>query len=259
MASALAPLFILLVISASLLDLDLNSQLADQIRNIVGEDALKIFTIAAESAKKTSYFKSLSGGLGLFTLLLSSSAIFAQLQNGFKIIMECEDKPEANIKQKVKKMIRSQLWAIFMIVLFDAILIMSLALSVVFEFWVLPESKILKWYGFFGDVIVFSLAFSMAFKFLAPIQTKYLDCIISGTISALLFIFGKDLIGVYLRTSTSSTYATAGLPIALLFWLYYSAIVIFFGAEILGLRTKKILNVSRTHQHSNWQGLKNIS
>jgi membrane protein len=82
--------------------------------------------------------------------------------------------------------------------------------------------------------------FALLFKVLPDVQISWGDVWVGGAITALLFTLGKYLLGIYLARSTvSSAYGAAGSLVALLLWVYYSAQIIFMGAEFTQVYARK--------------------
>jgi membrane protein len=82
------------------------------------------------------------------------------------------------------------------------------------------------------SLLVISLLFAMIFKVLPDVKIGWRDVGIGAAITALLFTGGKFLLGWYLgRNSTVSAYGAAGSLVLILLWVYYSAQILFFGAE----------------------------
>jgi membrane protein len=74
--------------------------------------------------------------------------------------------------------------------------------------------------------------FAMIYKFLPDVRLQWRDVWIGAALTAVLFVIGKFLIGLYLgHSSASSTYGAAGSVIMILLWVYYSSLILFFGAE----------------------------
>jgi membrane protein len=72
----------------------------------------------------------------------------------------------------------------------------------------------------------------MLFKVLPDAKIAWRDVWIGAAITALLFVLGKFLLGLYIgRSSVGSAYGAAGSLIVILIWVYYSAQIVFFGAE----------------------------
>ncbi|HEX3855684.1 MAG TPA: YhjD/YihY/BrkB family envelope integrity protein, partial [Verrucomicrobiae bacterium] len=79
---------------------------------------------------------------------------------------------------------------------------------------------------------IITVLFTMIFKFLPDVKIAWRDVWLGGFITALFFNLGKFLIGIYLgRSSLSSVYGTMGSLVILLIWVYYSAQILFFGAQ----------------------------
>jgi len=102
----------------------------------------------------------------------------------------------------------------------------------VFERW-LPFSSV--WLGVANaaaSFVVTGLMFAMIFKLLPHARPAWSDVWVGAGLTALLFIVGKYLIGLYLgKASVGSTYGAAGSFVVLLFWIYYSSLIVLFGAE----------------------------
>ena len=80
--------------------------------------------------------------------------------------------------------------------------------------------------------IIITILFTVIFKTLPDGKVVLRDCIIGASFTAFLFMIGKFAIGYYLGNSAvASLYGVAGSVILILVWIYYSAIILFFGAE----------------------------
>ena len=92
----------------------------------------------------------------------------------------------------------------------------------------------LFWLGmnFLISLAVITVLFTMILKILPDVQIKWRDVWLGGFITAVLFNLGKCLLGIYLgHSSVGSAYGAAGSLIVLMVWVYYSAQILFFGAE----------------------------
>ncbi len=78
-----------------------------------------------------------------------------------------------------------------------------------------------------------TLAFSFLFKWLPDVNIAWRDVFVGALVTTILFSVGRSLIALYLvHTSTVSIFGAAGSFVVVLFWVYYSAQILFFGAEI---------------------------
>ena len=81
--------------------------------------------------------------------------------------------------------------------------------------------------------VVISALFAMIFKVLPDVKIAWREVWIGAVVTAVLFTGGKFLLGLYLgRSATVSAYGAAGSVILVLLWVYYSAQILFFGAEV---------------------------
>jgi membrane protein len=86
---------------------------------------------------------------------------------------------------------------------------------------------------------VITLLFATIYKILPDVEIGWSDVLFGAAITALLFTFGKFLIGLYIgRSSAASAYGAAGSLIVILLWIYYSAQIVFFGAEFTQVYTR---------------------
>ena len=120
------------------------------------------------------------------------------------------------------------------------ILIVSLVVSAVlaaFGTWLtrhLPGVTALIWItNLTGSLIVFTVLFALVYRALPDTVIPWIDLWLGAAITAVLFTIGKSLIGLYLGTSgIASAYGAAGSFVLILIWVYYSATIFLFGAEI---------------------------
>jgi membrane protein len=81
--------------------------------------------------------------------------------------------------------------------------------------------------------VVATLAFAVIYKWLPDVEIAWRDVFVGAIVTTVLFSIGRSLIALYLvHTSTVSVFGAAGSFVLVLFWVYYSAQILFFGAEI---------------------------
>jgi membrane protein len=84
-----------------------------------------------------------------------------------------------------------------------------------------------------------ALLFAALYKIVPDIRLMWSDVAPGAILTAALFMFGKQLMGLYLsRVSFGSAYSAAGSPMVVLLWIYYSALLFFWGAEFCKAYTK---------------------
>ncbi|MDH4064559.1 MAG: YihY/virulence factor BrkB family protein, partial [Acidobacteriota bacterium] len=83
------------------------------------------------------------------------------------------------------------------------------------------------------SVAVFTLLFGVIFKVLPDVIIGWRDVWVGAGATAVLFVFGRSLIAAYLvLTAPASPYGAAGSLVLLLLWVYYSALILYFGAAL---------------------------
>jgi membrane protein len=105
----------------------------------------------------------------------------------------------------------------------------------------LPEIINLGWIlDLVSSFGVITLLFALIYKFLPDVEIAWGDVWIGAAVTSLLFTIGKFLIGLYLgNSSVASVYGAAGSLAVLLIWIYYSAQILFFGAEFTQVYAKR--------------------
>jgi membrane protein len=173
--------------------------------------------------------------LGAIALLFGASGVFAQLQDSLNTIWEVQPKPGRGIRG----MIRDRFLSFAMVLGIGFLLMVSLILSAVLAAlgaWmssVLPGPEILMQVAHF--VISFGvivLLFAAIFKLLPDVEIGWTDVWIGAIATSFLFTLGKYALGLYLgRSAVASAYGAAGSLVIVLLWVYYSAQILFLGAE----------------------------
>jgi len=175
--------------------------------------------------------------IGVGTLLFSATTVFVSLQTSLNVIWEVKSKP----KKGWLKFIINKALSLGMVVSLGFILLVSLMLDTLLDLFM---GKIESYIGdtsalildISGTAIAFlivAILFGLIFKVLPDVSLKWNQVRMGALITAGLFILGKSLIGIYIGQSNfSATYETAGSTILILVWVYYSTVIILFGAEL---------------------------
>ncbi len=210
-------------------------QLYGQINGLVGSDAALQIQNAIKNVElsESNVFATIFGAI---MLLIGASGVFAEIQSSINFIWGLRAKPDKGIK----KFIQNRLMSFSMIVSVGFLLIVSLLVNSVMDLLsdrlklYFPESTVYLFYGL-NILIVFliiTLLFAIIFKTLPDGNIKWKDAFIGASSTSVLFMIGKFAIGFYLGSSTVATvYGAAGSVIIILLWVYYSAIILYFGAE----------------------------
>ena len=174
--------------------------------------------------------------LGLGAVAIGATAVFAQLQVALNRIWNVQAAPR---RGQVGALIRGRLVGFALAVGAGFVLVVSLVVSALLSATqteltrAMPEWPWL-WRGLEMGVsfLIITGLFMTVYKTLPDVQIAWRDVAVGATVSALLFAAGKYAIGLYLgRMSIGDVYGTAGSFAVLLVWVYYTALVSFFGAE----------------------------
>jgi membrane protein len=173
---------------------------------------------------------------GLIILLIGASGVFAEIQDSINFIWGIEAKP----KRGLIKYVYNRLMSFSMIGSVGFLLLVGLIVNSLVDILssrladIFPKNVIFLFY-ILNFSLVFSIVtflFTIIFKTLPDGKIAFRDCIIGATFTAFLFMIGKFAIGFYLgRYNMSSIYGAAGSVLIILVWVYYSAIILYFGAE----------------------------
>ena len=94
--------------------------------------------------------------------------------------------------------------------------------------------------NFIVSFIVITLLFAMTYRILPDVKIEWRDVWLGSLLTSFLFVIGKTLIGLYLgRTGVASAYGAAGSLVVILLWVYYSALIFFFGAEFTRVHSRQ--------------------
>ncbi len=235
-ALAMAPLVVLLIWCISLLNLDLQTEMIQNSASLLGEDGAQLIKGIVVRANDRPDLSTLSGWLGALGLLISASMIFAQIQTTLNLIFEAEAATDGNESQWnwVKNLIFGRLLSIGMLLAFIFLAIVSMAVSSTLAYFLgAAETLMAEAVNFIVNFVVFAGLFSLIYKWMPDRTVHWRSAVFGGMITAVLFIFGKTAIGLYLGTAAvGSAYGASGSLVVMLVWVFYSSTIFFLGAEI---------------------------
>lgn len=210
-------------------------QFFGQINGLVGNDAaLEIQEmIKSIELSNSNVFATI---VGVVTLIIGASGVFAEIQSSINFIWGLKPKP----KKGLVKFVKNRLMSFSMIASVGFLLLVSLTVNSVMDAFnkrlmqYFPDSTIYLFY-ILNIVILFvstTILFAIIFRTLPDGKIAWKDTLIGAGVTSVLFMIGKFLIGLYLgNSSVASAYGAAGSVIIILVWVYYSAIILYFGAE----------------------------
>jgi len=206
-----------------------------QINNLVGkESALQIQDMIKNAAlSNNNVFATI---VGIVSLVLGASGVFSEVQDSVNKIWGLKAKPNRGIW----RLIINRLISFSMVVVMGFLLLVSLILNAVVDVFsshiqkILPNLSTVIVYVI-NNLVVIAITtslFTVIFRTLPDGKVRWKDAIIGSLFTTILFILGKLAIGAYLGNSDiASAYGAAGSLIIILLWVYYSSMILYFGAE----------------------------
>jgi membrane protein len=234
---SLAPLLLLLIsIAGIVLGKDaIQGKVFSEINGMVGNDAAKQIQDMIKNLE-VSGKSTISVIIGVVTLIIGATTVFGEIQQSINIIWQVKPKP----KKGWLKMIKDRVLSGSMIVTLGFLLLVSLvlngALTAVSDrlthFLPAVTVTLFNIVGMAFSFIVITILFAVIFKVLPDAKISWKDVRSGAIFTAVLFMIGRLIIGFYIEKSgTSSTYGAAGSLIVILLWIYYTAAILYFGAE----------------------------
>jgi membrane protein len=234
---SLAPLLIVaVVISAAFFgEADAQAAILAQVASIIGPTGADAVGRMIDSARLPREAGLATTAVGVTTLVLGALGAFSQLQDAFNTIWEVTPKPN----QGWVRVVQMRLISFAMVLVVGFLLLVSLIANAVLAAMAsylesrLPNFALLATsLNLVLPLIVATVLFAIMFKVLPDVDLAWRDVWVGAVLTGVLFTLGKSVLGFYLGTSRLGTaYGAAGSVLIILTWVYYSAQILFFGAE----------------------------
>ena len=235
---SLAPLIIILVAMTAVVygDDAAQGQISSQITEFVGPRAAQAVEEAVYRSRleQTGLLPTL---LGLVALLFGATTVFAQMQTSLNDFWGVVARPT---RSSIAVFLKTRLVSLGLVLVIGFLLLTSLAITAAIaallryaEYWVPVPAPVLVGVDVLVSLLVITVLFAMIFKILPDVHLEWQDMWRGAFITACLFVAGQYGISLYLsRTAPDSAYGAAGSLVLLLFWVYYSSLILFFGAAL---------------------------
>lgn len=199
----------------------------------------------------TANNSTLFGVIGILVFVYSATSIFTEMKSSINYMWSVKARP----KREWLKIITDRLLSLLFIVGIGVFLVGVLLLSVIGDAVsgqlhrfpvianLLGEKNIWLLSGVNTGTlfVVMTLVFFVIFKVLPDAKIHWKDVLVGASFTSLLFLIGKFLISLYLTNSKLITaYGAAASLIILLSWIYYSALILYFGAEFTDVYARKV-------------------
>ncbi len=234
---SLAPLLIIVIsLSGFFLGKDAaEGKIYSQLAGFVGSDTAAQLQdmIRHASLAGKGKFAAIIGGI---TLLVGATTVFSEIQDSINTIWGLKPKP----KKGWLKMLKNRLLSFSVIIGLGFLLVVSLGITTLIDGFSaslrahFPDVTIVVFYivNLVITLVVITSIFAVIFKVLPDAKIKWKDVLSGAIATGVLFMLGKFAISFYIsKSNVGSTYGAAGSLVVLLLWVYYSAIILYFGAE----------------------------
>jgi membrane protein len=230
-----APFILVIINIGAFFAQDVEGKLFGQLSSLLGNDVAKGLQEVVHNAEVAD--KSLlTTIIGIGVILFSATTVFASIQESLNTIWGIKPKP----KKGWLKLIKNRLLSFSVIIALGFILLVTMSLSSIIG---LLNERLMAYYpdvtvilfqviGIALNIVFTSLVFLLIFKMLPDAKIKFRDVAIGAFITTLLFLIGQYAISIYLsRSNIASLYGAAASILLLLVWVYYSATIVYIGAE----------------------------
>ena len=235
---SLAPMLLLaLMVGGFVFGQDaVQGHLFEQMNGLVGNEASETIQnmLAKIALNKNTFIASVVGGI---TLIIGATSMFGEIQSTINRIWGIKTKPSKGLIF----MLINRLLSFAMVLTIGFLLMVSLAASAIIDVLndkivhVLPDDFSAFFISVISNIVsllIVSLLFTLIFKFLPDALIRLKDAFMGALFTSFLFLLGKYLIGLYLsKMANADIFGAAGSIIVLLLWVYYSSILLYFGAE----------------------------
>ena len=233
---SLAPLLVIAIAIAGLVfgEDAARGEIVGEIQELVGQDGARAIQAMIQSAYHPGH-SVVATIIGIVMLLLGATGAFSEVYDALNLIWRVNQESST----AVRTIIKARFMSFGMILIIGFLLLVSLVVSAVlagiskYASSFLPApAPLLHFVDFLFSLAVVTVLFAMIFKVLPEMKIRWGDVWAGATLTALLFTVGKFVIGFYVGKSVSaSSYGAAGSLVVVVAWIYYSAFILYFGAE----------------------------
>lgn len=233
---SLAPILVIVIAIAGFAfgELAVREEIVYTMQSLVGRDGASAIEMVMENAVMPGH-STIAETSGLIVLIFGAAEVFIQLKDSLNDIWDVKSRADRGILGAV----REYFFSLSMVVGIGFLLLVSLVVSAALSAFGtfidshLPDNEILLGaVNFIVSFVVITFLFALIYKVVPDARIAWNDVWIGAGVTALLFMAGKFLIGLYIIYSAEgSAYGAAGSMVVLMIWVYYSAQIFLMGAE----------------------------
>jgi membrane protein len=217
--------------------LEVQRAITTQIGGLIGQAAAGQVRTIIENAQQTAGGTSLAAGLGIAAVLFGATTAFAQLQDALNRAWGVKPDPK---RGQVQNFLAKRVFSFGVVLAVAFLLLVSLVLTTALAAFgdllttrLAAPDALLSAANWLVSFVIVAALFAAMFKLLPDARIAWTDVWFGALGTALLFVLGKSAIGYYLgRADPGSAYGAAGSLAIVLIWVYYSSMIVLFGAEL---------------------------
>ncbi len=227
-------------------------RIAEELEGVMGSDAARGVQamIAAAQKRGGTWTPIISIGAALF----GASVAFNELRFALNAIWKVRPKPSAHWLYTVKDRLLTFALVLFAGALFLALMVLTSATQAAWS-WIEPylpfSSTLAGWINYGVTLLVETVLFAMVFRYLPDAKIAWRDVLLGAAVTAVLFGAGNALLGIYFtHHAVGSAYGAAGSLAIFLLWAYYSAQIVYLGAEFTQVYARMYGSAIRPDKHA---------
>lgn len=225
---AVAPVLLLIVAATSFLGVDAQQAFTEQLREAAGPEAADALAAIMRSTAQQQGTGIIATILAFGAMLFAAANIAGQLRMSLNQIWEVETQPSG-----IWAMVLKKIGALGLLLLIGVLMAVSLSVTTALQSLFDEPGAVWQALNIVIDLVIFTGLFTLVYRYLPDVEISWRDSWVGALVTALLFVPGKFGISIYLaRSGVASAYGAAGSLILILLWIYYSFLILFFGAEI---------------------------
>ena len=256
---SLAPVLVIAVALAGLVfdrsgSEAIRQDLANEIGTLVGSEGQAAVAQVLEQSSVDAG-SPVAATIGIITVLIGSTFVFAELQSALNIVWDVKADPTRSM---IRGFVRDRLRSFGIALSVGFVLVVSLVVSTglsaaqnQLDEHLPGQSWLWQSLNLVVGLILVGLLFAMIYKYLPDVHITWRDVAIGAAVTSILFSIGRFAIGAYLgRMAFGSAYGGAGSFVVFLIWIYYSALICFFGAEFTQVFARRYGSRIRPQEHA---------
>jgi membrane protein len=242
---SLAPLVLMSVAVAGLVfdRATVEGKIVNEMRLLVGSEGSEVVQTVLRHARDP-HKGHLSVIVAVAVLFLGATSVFVQLQSALNRIWKVEGQAQASV---LWVFVKERLLSLAMVLGVGFLLLVSLIVSAAVAAFgdvalggLSEATLVLTGINALVSVVVITILFAAIFKVLPDAPVAWGDVWVGAVITSVLFTIGKGFIGIYLgHTTLGSPYGAAGSLVVMTVWVFYASLIVFFGAELTYLRSRR--------------------